>query len=78
MEHVPENITVCGVVERAVNMMSNLEYASKKGAEAIESILSGKRVDIIIAGMIEICMEYLAEILDELKSMRMGTGDGPR
>ena len=55
--------------------MSNLEYASKKGAEAIESILSGKRVDIITAGMIEICMEYLAEILDELKAMRKETED---
>lgn len=56
--------------------MSNLEYASKKGAEAIKSILSGERVDVITAGMIEICMEYLAEILDELKSIRKGTVDG--
>lgn len=55
--------------------MSNLEYASKKGAEAIESILSGGRVDVITAGMVEICMEYLAEILDELKSMRKETED---
>ena len=55
--------------------MSNLEYASQKGAEAIKSIISGERVDIITAGMIEICMEYLAEILDELKSMRKGAED---
>lgn len=53
--------------------MSNLEYASQKGAEAVKSIMSGERVDIITAGMIEICMEYLAEILDELKEMKEGT-----
>ena len=53
--------------------MSNLEYASQKGAEAVKSILSGERVDVITAGMIEICMEYLAEILDELKAMRKET-----
>lgn len=53
--------------------MSNLEYASQKGAEAVKSILSGQRVDVVTAGMIEICMEYLAEILDELKAMRKET-----
>ena len=55
--------------------MSNLEYASEKGTEAVKSIMSGERVDIITAGMIEICMEYLAEILDELKAMRKETED---
>lgn len=55
---------------------SNLEYASQKGAEAVKSIMSGERVDIITAGMIEICMEYLAEILDELKAMRKETENG--
>lgn len=50
--------------------MSNREYASEKGAEAVKSIMRGERVDIITAGMIEICMEYLAEILDELKAVR--------
>ena len=56
--------------------MSNLEFASQRGTEAVIAILSGERVDIITAGMIEICMEYLAEILDELKSMRKETEDG--
>lgn len=56
--------------------MSNLEYASEKGAEAVKSIMSGERVDIVTAGMVEICMEYLAEILDELKEMRKGAEDG--
>ena len=55
--------------------MSNLEYASEKWAEAVKSIMNGERVDIITAGMIEICMEYLAEILDELKAMRKETKD---
>lgn len=50
--------------------MSNLEYASRKGAEAVKSIMSGERVDVITFGMVEICMEYLAAILDELKAMR--------
>ena len=52
--------------------MNNLEYASQKGAEAVKAIMSGERVDVITAGMVEICMEYLAEILDELKKIREG------
>lgn len=55
--------------------MSNLEYASKIGAEVVTSIMSGDRIDIITVGMIEICMEYLAAILDELKAMRRETED---
>lgn len=56
--------------------MSNLEYASQKGAEAVKFIMNGARVDVITAGMVEICMEYLAEILDELKSIRKETYGG--
>ena len=56
--------------------MSNLEFASQRGTEAVIAILSGERADVITAGMIEICMEYLAEILDELKAMRKETEGG--
>ena len=55
--------------------MSNLEFASQRGTEAVIAILNGERADVITAGMIEICMEYLAEILDELKAMRKETED---
>lgn len=58
--------------------MSNLEYAKENGRKAVKSIMSGNRVDIITAGMVEICMEYLAEILDELKAMRKETEDASR
>ena len=55
--------------------MSNLEFASQRGTEAVIAILSGERADVITAGMIEICMEYLAEILDELKAIRKEAED---
>lgn len=46
--------------------MTNLEMAQKLGLKSANKLLNGERVDVLMFGMIEVCMELLASIADHL------------
>lgn len=46
--------------------MTNLEMAQKLGLQSVNNLLNGERADVLILGMVEVCMELLASIADHL------------
>lgn len=46
--------------------MTNFEMAQKIGLQSANKLLNGERADLVMVGMLEVCMELLAAIADHL------------
>ena len=46
--------------------MTNLEMAQKNGWKIVKQLEDGRRVDVLIIGLLQTCVELLAAIADKM------------